>query len=628
MKTALLTAMCLLCISCVSGKSEFDGSVSLDGLREDHPRLVALAPDIQRTRALVDADEQAALLYEYFQRAAEELAASKPVFFPDKGNVLGRTRTLLKRVYLLGLLARISDDPDERLAYANEAWRQLKPAVRAETWTPGSTPFLAVGEATHALAIAYDWFYIDFSEAQRAEIREAIIEKGLSRYLDGMAGNAGWSRKSGNWAFVCQGGAVLGALAVAGEDPATAEKVLKKAVPALSEAIDVFSPDGAWWEGPIYWGYATRYAAYAFSAMRTALGHDFELPDASGFSETGLFAIYISGPSGATFNYADAGDGVKDESQMFWLAERHAQPVYALYQRENYINGLLDSLAGKKRVLPVLEKNSRPYPLNLLWYSTAGDTRDLEGLPLARVFRAQDVEIGVLRSGWGADDAFLAVKGGVNGAGHAHLDLGSFVLDAHGYRWAMDLGKDEYQVPGYFDSENEKGRRWKINRVATRGHNTLLINGSNQKIGAVASVSSIVDGKTSSELLVDMTDAYSEQGVQRAERHFTLDTREPGVSNATIVDSIQSLEPVTIEWAMHTRAKVGIKGNRVTLSHKGQRMILNVLEPVNIEFKARPARPERGPKGQAMNEGVTRLSFEFDVSSAQQTDIRVVIASD
>ena len=70
---------------------------------------------------------------------------------------------------------------------------------------------------------------------------------------------------------------------------------------------------------------------------------------------------------------------------------------------------------------------------------------------LDAIFRG--VDIACFRSAWDDPNAlYLAVKGGDNKAAHAHLDLGSFVLDAGGVRWAADLGPDDYDLPGYFGS--------------------------------------------------------------------------------------------------------------------------------------------------------------------------------
>ena len=92
------------------------------------------------------------------------------------------------------------------------------------------------------------------------------------------------------------------------------------------------------------------------------------------------------------------------------------------------------------------------------------------GLPLDKYFRG--AEVAVLRSDWENPQAlFVGFKAGDNKANHSHLDLGSFVFDAAGVRWAMDLGADDYNLPGYFG-----GQRWNYYRLRAEGHNTLVIN--------------------------------------------------------------------------------------------------------------------------------------------------------
>ena len=59
-----------------------------------------------------------------------------------------------------------------------------------------------------------------------------------------------------------------------------------------------------------------------------------------------------------------------------------------------------------------------------------------------------------MRSDWLDPSAmFVGIKAGTNRVNHSHLDLGTFVLDALGQRWAVDLGGDNYNLPGYFGNK-------------------------------------------------------------------------------------------------------------------------------------------------------------------------------
>ena len=88
-------------------------------------------------------------------------------------------------------------------------------------------------------------------------------------------------------------------------------------------------------EGPGYWDYATSYNCIFLAALESALGTDFGLSQMPGFSETGLFPIFASGPTGKSFDYADAHAGVIRAPQLFWLARRFNRPEFAVYERNH-----------------------------------------------------------------------------------------------------------------------------------------------------------------------------------------------------------------------------------------------------------------------------------------------------
>ncbi len=73
--------------------------------------------------------------------------------------------------------------------------------------------FLDVGEFTLAFAIAYDWLYDYWSQAQRDQIMWSIITLGLQQGVTTItSGAAWWQTTNGNWNCVCNGGLAIGGL--------------------------------------------------------------------------------------------------------------------------------------------------------------------------------------------------------------------------------------------------------------------------------------------------------------------------------------------------------------------------------------------------------------------------------
>jgi hypothetical protein len=586
-----------------STADEFTPS-QIKNYRMGHPRLLALEKDINRVRELVLKDPDASSLYTEMKRAADELRDVPPVSYPENGNALSSARIMLGRTYLLGLLSRLSETKESRQNYTAEAWRQILPAINSKTWSPKGTPFLCVGETLHALAIAYDWLYQDLSSFQRELLEASIINKGLKPYLESMDSGENWTKKEGNWAFVCSGGALIGALSIAESNPDISERVLLKALPAISDAMKIYYPDGAWWEGLAYWGYATRYAVYSLSALTTAYGHDFGLSTAPGFQTTGLFPVYLTGPSGIVFNFGDCEGRSKtpDMCALFWLSQKFKNPLYAWYNREYFLLPFIAKLKEAEKVIPIIDKYAAPYALNLLWYSSEGRPELRDAIPTNKTLHGENIEIAAIREGWRTSDVFLAIKGGKNNKGHSHLDLGSFVLDIGGYRWAMDLGKDDYSLPGYWDYKPGGGRS-RIYRLLTADHNTLLINNQAQNNGATSYLNEDTNF-SDPKVTIDITDAYRSQGIKKVVRDFLYIKKEQKI---VISDSLISSSPLSVEWSMLTEANVTIDKNRAILRQADHSITLFAAEPIEAKFNSEPATPGKIPFGQSANTGVTRL---------------------
>jgi hypothetical protein len=439
---------------------------------------------------------------------------------------------------------------------------------------------------THAFAIGYDWLYDVWTPEQRAELQQAIVEKGLKAALPLYRAHSGWTRARHNWNQVCNGGIGMGALALADVEPQLAGETLHDALESIQLAMAEFAPDGAWKEGPGYWNYATSYNVVFLAGLETALGTDFGLSQIGAFKQTGLFPIYLTGPLGRTFNYADGGDETIFAPQMFWLARKFNQPVLAWHER----------------------LTTKPTALDLLWHDPAGTNPKAAGLPLDRYFRG--AEVAVLRSDWENPQAvYVGFKAGDNKANHSHLDLGSFVFDAAGVRWAMDLGADDYNLPDYFGRQ-----RWNYYRLRAEGQNTLVIDPTeapDQDPSAKTRITRFESTPKRAFAIADLTAAY-EKNASRVWRGIALLDRE----KLLVQDEIQAGKPIELWWFMHTPASVRIEddGHTATLEQVGTQLRAEILSPANAKFELRDAQPlptSPHPEGQAKNERVRKLAIHL-----------------
>ncbi|MEM2885791.1 MAG: DUF4962 domain-containing protein, partial [Thermoproteota archaeon] len=423
-------------------------------LRRAHPRILLTGTEARRVSELVRTDGKAKAWFARLSSGARKILSQEPLRYeiPDGLRLLSVSRGVQERVYALALVHLLTRDA----RYAERAWRELESAANYRDWNPRH--FLDTAEMAHAFAVGYDWLYGEFDGGQRKVLLDAMVEKGLGPAIecyDGKSGFGWWVKSRHNWNQVCNGGIGICALAVADERPRMASEVIQSALRSIRGAMLGYAPDGGWAEGPGYWSYATFYSVAFIEALSTALGTDFGLSGFAGFSETGSFPIYLTGPTGLLFNFADCGEKLGNAPQMLWLARKFSRANYAQYEM----------------------RVPKPHPLDILWLRGRPKKPEVDP-PLDKYYR--NVEVVTMRSAWGKKDAlFVAFKAGDNEANHSNLDCGTFVLDASGCRWAIDLGPDDYNLPGYFGAD-----RWKYYRMRSEGHNVLVINpgkGADQK---------------------------------------------------------------------------------------------------------------------------------------------------
>jgi hypothetical protein len=277
---------------------------------------------------------------------------------------------------------------------------------------------------------------------------------------------------------------------------------------------------------------------------------------------------------------------------MFWLAKRFARPIYAM-----------DEIATMNYTRPML--------FHLIWSQPKPSKIRATWPPLdARYSR---IDLALLRTSWTDSDAFfVGFKGGDNAASHGHLDLGTFVMDALGERWALDLGPDDYDLPGYFGAQ-----RWDYYRLRSEGHNVLTLGNANQPLTAKAPMRDFISTPASSSAMVDLTQACG-PAFKSVTRQIALE-RSPR-QRVIVTDKIVSKGGQTLRWNMHTRAKIELDGTKAMLVMNGKRLRASIESPAGASFGVVSA---DAPKPQAQQAEVTNLIVNVGVA-AGSTEIRIV----
>jgi hypothetical protein len=542
-------------------------------LRKEHPRIHLSSEGWNELRARIKQDQVLGQWHATLMQATEAMLNEPPVEYKLVGpRLLEVSRKALHRISTLSALYRLEGDK----RFADRAREELRAICAFPSWHPPH--FLDVAEMTNAAGLGYDWLYDVLPENERQSIRSAILDFGLKPGLQEYAEGVVWTRPgANNWGQVCAGGLTIGALAIANDamDRPEPAAILTLTTEKVRYAMASYAPDGGWPEGPAYWAYGTSYTCAMISALQSSLDMDFNLTAMQGFAETGNFRIATIGPTGLFFNYADSSANANTAPEMFWLTKIFGQPLYATAETK---------VANKLG----------PDIFHLIWAPQASPAAVV---PPVLDFHFSRINIACFRSSWTDPDAFyVGFKGGNNAASHGHLDLGSFVLDALGQRWALDLGPDNYNLPGYFEK-----LRWSYYRLRTEGHNTLNFGTANQDLTAAAALSQFQSTAEAGSAIVDLTAAYGST-FRKAIRKLTLE-RSPK-KRVSVEDSLNALHEGVIRWNMHTSASIQLHDREAVLEKGGKRLRVKIEKPQGVHFEVIGCDP---PPPQAQQPNVHNL---------------------
>jgi hypothetical protein len=527
-----------------------------------HPRILGGAQTFENLNTYIsNNDPYITLWFNNTKATADSILSLPPREYeiPDGLRLLDVSREVLRRVRYLGMAYKVTG----QAVYAERLWTELNKAGNFNDWN-SAKHFLDTAEMTNAFGLAYDWLYDYWSPERKTFIVKAIKEKGLIPGINAYSNNVGWTKGDNNWNGVCNGGLTVGALAVGDEsdiDPEIeqiAATILQNAIKGLPYMLKEYMPDGAWNEGPGYWDYGTSYSVYMMEALKQSLNTDYGLSDFPALNITTDFPIYNNGARGS-YNFADAGSGIVRSSIILWFGNRYNNSAYYWSHR------ITAAQYGD--------------PLAMIWYPGLEKySSDVKPEKLDKKF--EYVEVGTMRSNWYDNKGiFLGFKGGYNQFNHGDLDEGSFIYDAYGVRWALDLGAGDYNSPDYWNMKSDGGR-WKYYRKRAEGHNTFVLNPGaypDQDVYARSYIEKfeVNSNETAAIGIVDLSEAYNKDAYS-AKRGYSLSNNK---TDLLVQDEIRNRKPSDYWWFMHTDSNIEVAadGKSAILTNQDKRLFVQIL---------------------------------------------------
>ena len=469
----------------------------------------------------------------------------------EEDSILPISREVISRMVILGYAWQITGEKK----YADRAWEELKNVCSYDDWC--TSHFLATAEMALAVSIGYDWFYDYLTAEQKDYLAATTYEYAIKPALSKNYFKNWFTWSKNNWNSICYSGVGIASMTFSSYYPDEAAEFLKMCYEAMPVAFTNFTPDGVYAEGPGYSQSGMNSIVFFVATSKNYLGTDYGLSEIDGFKELGKFPVYITTPTGV-FNFGDNKDRMCFTPALHWYASEYDSSLLACYQMWDVAGVFTPNTSTDT------ERNGKGKEdaLSLLWYdrSYTAENADFSDEALALKL-GSDVgqELVLFRSAYLDKNAtFAGIKGGYNYTNHGDLDIGTFVFDSMGERWAEELGPGAYDAPGYF-LNLPAGGRWKNYCKRAEGQNTLVINPKmtidDQYALARASFSSFEETADGGRCSLKMTDAYRMNGVISAVRDFELYDNS---SSLKITDKVICAVPSEIYWFMHTKADIEI----------------------------------------------------------------------
>ena len=371
-----------------------------------------------------------------------------------------------------------------------------------------------------------------------------------------------------------------------------------------------YAPDGVCYEGPSYWNYTNIYLSLLLKSLNDNIGHDFGYPRYQGWRKQPYTTCSRYRPSYVTLISLTREGDFHRLAHFFHFGNTFNQPEVIHYYRN-----VLTDIADGKRGLPKWH-----FFLSIAWYQPEVGVKEPHFPPL-QVFKNDINPILVFNGDRSIKGSiYLSAKGGDPDEAHQQLDVGTFVIDADGVRWADDSGSDNYDLPGFWDYRPD-GKRWNYFRNTNFSHNTLAIDNKLQHSGGKGLLDRYrTEGKEPFGI-IDMTTAYQGQAASVLRGFKLMDNH-----TMLIQDEVTPLtDNQSITWSLITSANIELEGTTATLKSEGKQFFIWVLSPTNARLHAEEAKTYSELENPLT--GYQMLKITVDSKSINESPLTILVGS-
>lgn len=518
----------------------------------DHPRMLVFPQNLAalqtRNRETADAKQVIALA---------NAALSRKIPLESIGNPTrtGTTKTEKKRLALdaskaLGNIVAAGMDPLAKAYVLTEKPEYAKAAIQwanaVASWDPNGvsmTNNFADSECMLQLAQVYDACFELLTPEEKTAIRASIQIRG-NRFYENWAQTQSLEAKVFSahvWQHIIE--RLFKTSLTTLHDIPEAEQWLTLIYEMWLARSPVLGPeDGGWWNGNHYFELNALTLLDIPMILQSLTGMDF-LSDPF-YANNAYWLMYSFPPNSysdgfgngtekqveqkmGVLGYADALSRLKGDPYAAWYADQHLQAMEKTLADDNEFR----------------------------WFRIRWDLPDrpaaanVTDLPSGRVFR----ETGTVNLHTDlqnpANDLMVSMRSSPFGStSHAHADQNGFNIQFGGQRLFYNSGyRPSMGVPHYTE--------W---FKATKGHNTVLIDGKEQPIASAESygwIPRFLQGNQISYALGDASKAYDnasenpqQAGMKTFRRHLTL--LHPNI--VVIYDELEADHPATWSWLLHS----------------------------------------------------------------------------